>query len=204
MENLCNGLWHGCSSNGVQSSYRLRPMKHSKESKARADRHKQQTDTHKAHTWCVHVHKKCINFERHQHVLHTHTHTWFLSWIVAACLAFVSACDVSQMQQLPQVEWNVKKNVTFAFYDCDWLPRPLCRQFGKTTGVKESEWERERGRDWQHWQHATRSGHPAEAKVAKRFRNAAEKGLYLQASEGVQRGGGGSAWARPLYNNILI
>lgn len=34
-----------------------------------------------------------------------------------------------------------KKNATLAFYDCDWLPRPLERQFGK---ANRSEREGER------------------------------------------------------------
>lgn len=65
----------------VQSSYRLRPMKHSKESKARADRpqttHKH---THKAHT--KHIHDVCM-FIKNASTLsdintcctHTQTHT---------------------------------------------------------------------------------------------------------------------------------
>lgn len=98
MENLCNGLWHqlqlqrGPVRLQVEAHEALKRVKGARR-QATNNKHTHHTPhTHKAHTWCVHVHKKCINFERHQHVLHTHTTSHTHVILISDCCRLFGLC----------------------------------------------------------------------------------------------------------------
>lgn len=86
-----------------------------------------------------------------------------------------------------------KKNATLAFYDCDcdWLPRPLERHFGK---ANRSERERESEGERKVETGSTQQGQGTQLRLRlpSLFRNAAGKG-----SEGSAEGGEGGGLVTP-------